>query len=69
MNTRPYEGVRMRVHEYTQAFIKGPREKGFSALLQIESDSASEKADLDHLIRHLLKVIKASDIKEIESYD
>ena len=47
LNTRPATGVHLRVHEYPQAFIKGPREEGFSASLQIEADSVVEKVEVD----------------------
>ena len=69
LNTRPATGVRLRVHEYPQAFITGPREEGFSALLQIEDDSLVEKDEVDAVFRGLLNRVTAIDITEIEPYD
>jgi len=62
------KGLRFRVHEYPQAFFTGPREKGFSALLQIESDSQIGKDDIDPFFRSLLEKVMAEDITEIEPY-
>jgi hypothetical protein len=69
LNTRPASGVRLRVHEYPQAFVKGPREKGFTALLQIEADSLAEQAEIDAVFRGLLARVMAQGITEIEPYD
>ena len=69
LNTRPAAGVHVGVHEYPQAFIKGPREKGFLALLQIEADSLVEKIEVDGVFRGLLSRVMATDITEIEPYD
>lgn len=69
LNTRPMEGMHVRVHEYPQAFLKGPREKGFLALLQLEDDSAAEQEDVDRMFRELLSRVMATDINEIEPYD
>ena len=69
LNTRPAVGVHLRVHEYPQAFITGPREQGFKALLRIEAGSLVEKDDVDAVFRELLSKLMASDIKEIEPYD
>ena len=69
LNTRPAASVHLRVHEYPQAFFKGPREKGFSALLRIEADSLVEQGELDTVFRGLLSKIMATDITEIEPYD
>lgn len=68
-NTRPMEGVHVRVHEYPQAFMQGPRDEGFSALLQIEDDSEAEKEDVARVFRELLSRVMATDINEIEPYD
>ena len=69
LNTRPMEGMHVRVHEYPQSFLKGPREKGFLALLQLEDDSAAEQEDVDRMFRELLNRVMATDINEIEPYD
>jgi hypothetical protein len=69
LNTRPARGVHLRVHEYPQAFIQGPREKGFSALLRIEADSLAEKVEIDAVFRGLLTRVMAEEITEIEPYD
>ena len=69
LNTRPMEGMHVRVHEYPQSFLKGPREKGFLALLQLEDDSVAEQEDVDRMFRELLNRVMATDINEIEPYD
>ncbi|MEZ4769672.1 MAG: hypothetical protein R2844_14730 [Caldilineales bacterium] len=69
LNTRPMEGVHVRVHEYPQAFINGPREEGFLALLQIDNDSLAEKEDVDGVLLELLSRVSAAAINEIEPYD
>lgn len=69
LNTRPATGVRLRVHEYPQAFFEGPRERGFSALLQIEAESAVGRQEIDASFRALLERISATDVAEIEPYD
>lgn len=68
-NTRPKDGLHFKVHEYPQAYFKGPREKGFCALLRIESNSKAGKNDVDPTFRRLLEKIRAKDINEIEPYD
>jgi hypothetical protein len=73
LNTRPTEGVRVRVHEYPQTgeagtFV-GLRDKGFSALLQIEAESLAEQDEVDSVFRALLNRVKAREIAEIEPYD
>lgn len=68
-NTRPEEGLHFKIHEYPQAFFKGPREEGFSALLRVESDSRLGKEEVDPVFKKLLEKIKATDIAEIEPYD
>jgi hypothetical protein len=45
LNTRPSNEVRVRVHEYPQGgeggMFVGLRDRGFSALLQIEAESSA----------------------------
>jgi hypothetical protein len=73
LNTCPAQGVRVRVHEYPQegesGEFKGLREKGFSALLQIEVESPANQAKIDETFRGLLNAIKGTEITEIEPYD
>jgi hypothetical protein len=73
LNACPAEGVRVRVHEYPQAsesgVFTGLRDKGFSALLQIEVESTATQAKIDEAFRGLLGNIKATEITEIEPYD
>ncbi|MCO6453100.1 MAG: hypothetical protein J5I90_20130 [Caldilineales bacterium] len=69
LNARPAPGVHLRVHEYPQAFYKGPREQGFLALLQIETDSLLDKAEIDAVFQGLLNRVMATGITEIEPYD
>ena len=66
---RPIPGVHLRVNEYPQSFLKGPHEKGFLALLQLEDGSAAEQEDVDRMFRELLSRVMATDISEIEPYD
>lgn len=73
LNTRPKEGVRVRIHQYPQTgeageFV-GLREEGFSALLKIEPESFVTKAEIDRTFRNLIEKINAEDIREIEPYD
>jgi len=60
LNARPSEGVRVRMHE-----VRGI----YSALLQIESESAAQQNQVDEVCRGLLAKIHAENIKEIEPYD
>jgi hypothetical protein len=73
LNTRPTEGVRVRVHEYPQAgeagVFVGLRNRGFSALLQIEAKSLASQAEVDEVLRGLLNTVNAQSITEIEPYD
>ena len=73
LNTRPQAGVRLRVHFYPQmgdyGMFTGLRDKGCSALLEIEADSAATKPEIDLVFRGLLQIIAATDIIEIEPYD
>lgn len=69
INTRPGEGLHFKVNEYPQAFFKGPREEGFTALLRIESNSQLERKEVDAVFRKLLEKIRAADIADIEPYD
>ena len=69
LNVRPFEGVRLQIHEYPQAFIKGPRNEGFSTLIRIEGNSQYEKEEIDAVLQRLFHEIKVTDIKEIEPYD
>ena len=73
LNCRPSEHVRLRVHEYPQTgaygtFI-GLRDKGFSALLEVESGSEATQAEIDSAFRRLLQAINATNTTEIEPYD
>ena len=71
--TRPSEGVRVRVHEYPQLgeagkFV-GLRDRGFSALLEIEAGSSATQAEIDEVFRGLLGRVKATGVTGIEPYD
>ena len=73
LNCRPMERVRLRVHEYPQTgdygtFV-GLRGKGFSALLEVEAESAAIRSEIDGTLRRLLQTINATDVTEIEPYD
>jgi hypothetical protein len=73
LNTSPAAGVRVRVHEYPQAgesgVFMGLRDKGFSALLQIEVECPATQAKIDEAFRRLLSNVNATEISEIEPYD
>ena len=70
INTRPGAGLHIRIHEYPQAFFGTDRqEEGFSALIQIESDSVFLKLDVDAIFLRLLQRINATEVREIEPYD
>lgn len=73
LRTRPTEGVRVRLHEYPQGgeagtFV-GRQKQGFSALLQIDGDSAASRAEIDEVLKRLLAGIGATELTEIEPYD
>jgi hypothetical protein len=74
LNTRPAEGIRVRVHEYPQTgeagmtFV-GLRDKGFSALLHIEAEGSTTQEEVDSIFRGLLSRVNASEVTEIEPYD
>jgi hypothetical protein len=73
LNCRPTAGVRVRVHEYPQTgeygtFV-GLRDKGFSALLEIEASSVANRRGTDDVFRRLLQRIDATGVTEIEPYD
>ena len=70
LNSRPADGLHLRLHEYPQAFFKPDwSDQGFASLIQIESDCPFQKAEVDDLFHHLLGQIIATEIIEIEPYD
>ena len=73
LNTCPTEGVRVRVHQYPQTgeagVFVGLRNRGFSALLQIETKSVASRTEVDEIFRGLLNTFNARSITEIETYD
>jgi|GEM_PF-1243100 len=81
LNTQPIEGVRVRIHEFpSQASeagvfvgpgtVEGIRyDRGYTALLQIRSESPATKAEIDAVLRGLLGRIHAENLREIEPYD
>jgi hypothetical protein len=73
LNCRPMEHVRVRVHEYPQTGAYGTfvglRDKGFSALLEVEAESTRSRSEIDGVFRHLLQTINATDLTEIAPYD
>jgi hypothetical protein len=81
LNTRPLEGVRVRVHEFPQqaseaGVFVGPGADdgvdytdGFSVLLQIEPTSQATQADVDPVVTRLLSLINAQDVTPIVPYD
>lgn len=73
LNTRPTQGVHVRVHAYPQTgeggtFV-GLRDRGFSALLQIEAGSLAAQDEVDSVFRGLLSKAGTKEITEIEPYD
>jgi hypothetical protein len=73
LNCRPMEHVRVRVHAYPQTgeygtFV-GLRDKGFSALLEVEAERTAIRSEIDGVLRHLLQTINATDLTEIAPYD
>jgi hypothetical protein len=69
LNCRPGTDVRIRLHEYPQMLFVGPRDKGFSALLEIRAQSTATRSEIDDVFRRLLQAIDATGIAEIEPYD
>jgi hypothetical protein len=73
LSASPGDGVRVRIHQYPQSgesstFV-GRRDKGFSALLQIASDSSATVEQVDRTFLELLTAIGSADVIEIEPYD
>lgn len=73
LNARPLAGVRLRIHQYPSmgeagTFV-GLRDKGFSALLQIDEGSSAMQSEVDENFRELLRTINVMDIQGIEPYD
>jgi hypothetical protein len=73
LNCRPAAGIRLRLHEYPQTgeygTFSGLRGEGFSALLEIESQSEATQSELDSAFRVLLRRIGITDPISIEPYD
>jgi rubrerythrin len=81
LNTRPVQGVRVRIHQYPQqgseaGVFVGPGEvdgvmfdRGYSALMEVESDSPASRGDIDEVVARLLALANAQDIKPIPPYD
>lgn len=73
LNTRPAEGVRVRVHRYPQAGalgrFTGLRDEGFSALLAVEAGGSAAQAETDVVFRGLLSLAGATDVTPIDWYD
>ena len=81
LNSRPAEGVRVRLHEFpSHASEAGPfvgpgvvdgfrYDRGYTLLLQIEEGSAATKAQIDEVIRGLWEKIGAENIRATEAYD
>lgn len=63
LNTRPAEGVRVRIHEFYKP------KPTFSILLQIETGSSAKLSAIDKTAKDLLSIVGAADITEIEPYD
>ena len=47
----------------------GLRDKGFSALLQVDPESVATQSEVDGIFRNLLQRINVTDMTEIEAYD
>ena len=72
VNCRPKEHVRLRVHEYpSKGTLKffGLYDKGFKALLEIETEGGATRSEIDDVFRCLLQAINATNVTEIEPYD
>jgi hypothetical protein len=74
LNTRPIDGVRVRVHEpagpHSALGPDDPRAKGKqTALLQIEESSAATYDEIDGTFRMLVAAIGAKEPEPITPYD
>lgn len=69
LNTRPKEGVRLRVHYFPQGFVQQPAKKGFAALLEVTDQSTWSQKDINSTFQKLLSRISARDIQATEPYD
>jgi hypothetical protein len=69
INTRPADGVHLKLREYPQAFIKGPREAGFSAIIRLSGPAVSSRGEIDSRFTSLLSQIEAKDLQSVEADD
>lgn len=67
LNSRPEEGLRLRVHFFPQGFAQN--KSGFSALLELEANSPLTQSAVDGAFRKLLAQVQARKIKAVEPYD
>ncbi|AKS43202.1 hypothetical protein [Wenzhouxiangella marina] len=69
LNTRPAEGVHIKINEHPQAFVDRGDQAGFSALLRTRSDDPAFRQELDQTLIELLKRVGASELVAIDPYD
>jgi len=54
LNSRPWEGVRVQVHQYPQmgeyGMFIGLRDKGFSALLRVDAECVATQSEVDGIL-------------------
>lgn len=62
LNTRPMDGVRVRIHESADR-------SRYTCLLQIDRDSSATRAQIDNVLRSLLERIDVRTTTPIEPYD
>ena len=64
LSARPSNGVRVRIHEQPHV-----QPGGYTAPMQIEPESAATQAEVDDVVRGLLRQIGVNDVRPIEPYD
>ena len=64
LNTRPIDGVRVRIHEQPHV-----QQGGYTALMQIEPESAATQPEVDAVLRDLLRLVGVDELRPIEPYD
>ena len=69
LNSRPVDGVRIKVNQYPQAFITDRKGSGYSALIRTDSDDVEFRLGLDQKLKRLLELIDAKDVVAIDVYD
>ena len=61
LNSRPAEGVRVRIHEWPDSI--------YTILLQIRAESTVKREAIDEAVRAIFGFLETKNIRETEPYD